>query len=70
MRDNEDAIKVFSVVQDQYIMAEGVPVAINQLAIHAVIDLYHIKNRIECFHKVLSLAQWHLKETRKKQNNG
>ena len=70
MRENEEAVRVFFVVQDQYIMAEGGPVAINHLAIHAAMDLYRVRNRIECFHKVLSLAQWHMKEIRKKQNDG
>jgi hypothetical protein len=40
-------------VQDQYIMGMGGAVAINQMAIHAAMDLYQIEDRKTCFEKVV-----------------
>ena len=68
--ENEDALRVFFMVQDQYIMSEGGPVAINHLAIHEAMRLLKIKNRLECFNKVRILANWWLKDIRERQANG
>lgn len=55
--ENEDAAQIYLVVQTQYIMGFNGPVALNQLAIHEAMKLYRIRNRRECFEKVLRLSQ-------------
>ena len=54
---NVDAEKIYMIVQDQYIMSMGGAVAVNQMAIHAAMDLYEIENRVACFEKVLMLCR-------------
>jgi hypothetical protein len=56
MNENEEAARIYMIVQNQFIMGSGGPVAINQLAIHEAMRLYKIQNRKECFEKVLALA--------------
>ncbi len=56
--ENEDALRVFFVVQNQLIMGFNGPVEINQQAIHEAMRLYRIRNRRECFEKVLTLSRW------------
>jgi hypothetical protein len=56
--DNADALKVFFMVQDQYIFVEGNPIAINHLAIHEAMRLLKIKNRLKCFNNVCRLSSW------------
>jgi len=51
-------------VQDQYIMGMGGAVAINQMAIHAAMDLYQIEDRITCFEKVVMVCRKILKDDR------
>ena len=57
---NIDALRIFSIVQGQFIMGIGGPVDINHLAIHAAMELYKIENRQKCFRKVLHLAHWRI----------
>ena len=56
--ENEDALNIFFVTQYQFIMGFNGPIDINQLAIHEAMKLYNIKNRKECFEKVMILSRW------------
>ena len=49
-------------VQDQYIVGMGGAVAINQLAIHAAMELYEIEDKKTCFEKVVMLTRVILKK--------
>jgi hypothetical protein len=55
-------------VQNQFIFGPGGPVDINHLAIHAAMDLFEIKNRQQCFEKVLRLARWWLERITEKSS--
>lgn len=60
MKENHDAVRVFFLTQNQLIMGPSGPVDINQLAVHAAIELYGIQDRQGCFEKVMRLSRWHL----------
>lgn len=62
LEENKDALDTFFMVQDQYIMAESGPIAINHLAIHEAMRLLKIKNRLKCFNKVCRLSHWWLEQ--------
>ena len=66
--ENQDAVNIFYLVQSQFIMGMNGPIAINQLAIHAAMDLYDIPNRRECFQKVIRLSRWYIDEMREKND--
>ena len=66
MPENIDALRIFNMVQNQFIMAMGGPIAINQTAIHPLMELYGIKDKKRCFEKVLKLAEVRLEEVNKK----
>lgn len=70
VEENKEALDVFFMVQDQYIMAEGGPVAINHLAIHEAMRLLKIKGRLKCFNKVRRLAGWWLKQQQQDREAG
>ena len=59
MEENFDAMKVWSLVQGQRIIAgmNGITVDINHIAIWEIIDRYEIDNPIICFEKVLRIAR-------------
>lgn len=48
----------------------GGPIAINQMAIHAAMDLFQIDNREECFDKVLNVYRTIIKEENAKLGAG
>ncbi len=62
LEENSDAIQIFFLIRYQLIMGPESPIDINHLAIHAAINLYGIRNRRECFEKVLTLCRWWLKK--------
>lgn len=67
MPGNEDAEKIYMVVQDQMILGGmGGPVAINHQAIHAALDLYDVVDKKTCFEKVVMVYRAVLKEDRAK----
>lgn len=68
LEENIDAYKIFRMVQYQFIMSVDGPVDINQLAIHAAIDLMGIKDRLTCFEKVIYLTRWWVNNIIKKRN--
>lgn len=68
--ENADALMIFFLVQNQFIMGANGPIDINHLAIHSAMDLYEVKDRRECFKKVLRLARWHINRIMEKNENG
>lgn len=67
--ENQEALRVFFMVQDQYIMSEGEPVAINHLAIHEAMRLLKIKDRLKCFNKVCKLSHWWLEQVQEQRDS-
>ena len=55
---NESALRVFSIVQNQFIMGPGGPVDINQLAVWEAIDRFGIPNAVSVFNRVMVLSRW------------
>lgn len=55
---------IYFLVRDQYIIAPGGVVALNQMAIHAAMELYEIDERTSCFEKVLKLYNYFIKKDR------
>jgi hypothetical protein len=53
---NVEALRIYNLVQDQFIMGMGGPVAINHMAVHSAMELEEVKERKACFRKVLALA--------------
>ena len=50
MPGNEDAERIYMAVQDQMILGGvGCAIAINQMAIHAAMDLYDVVDKQTCF---------------------
>jgi len=66
MPDTAEAHKIFNVVRNQLIVGMGGPVAVNQTAIHEAMRLYGVKNKLECFEKVMVLCRWWIKKLTKK----
>ena len=64
--ENEEALKIFRIVRNQLIVGPASVIDINHLAIHAAMDLYKVKNRKQCFEKVLHLANWWLEKIKEK----
>jgi len=56
MEENQDAAEIYFLVQNQLIMGLRGPIDINHLAIHEAMKLYRIRERRDCFEKVLRLA--------------
>ena len=70
MPGNEDAEKIYMVVQDQMILGGmGGQVAINQMAIHAAMDLYGVADRQACFEKVVMVYRAVLKDERERKGS-
>ena len=58
--ENEDAITLYSIVQNQWIMGSGGPVDINHLAVWEAIDRHPVVDTLETFKKILALSRWML----------
>jgi hypothetical protein len=65
-QENEDAERIFFLVRDQFIMGMNGPISISHEAIHEAMRLYRIKNRRDCFEKVLILSRWWIEKIREK----
>ena len=65
---NEDALRIFSMVQSQFIMGPSGPVDINHLAVWEAIDRLHIQNGPGVFMKVLDLSRWMIGRINEKQD--
>jgi hypothetical protein len=57
--ENEDAAAVYSQVRNQaiYVGMEAVPVDLDFKSVKIVMDFYDIKNKADCFQRVLKM--WH-----------
>jgi len=55
--ENEDAERIYLLVQDQIIMGMGGAVALNQMAIHEAMRLYDIANPQDTFEKVVAVGR-------------
>ena len=64
--ENLDAIKIFDSERYQLIMGQGGPVDMNHSVIFEAMRLYKIKNRQQCYEKVLTLGRWWVSECNKK----
>lgn len=53
-------------VQDQLIVGMGGAVALNQLAIHPVMDLYQVEDKASCFEKVVLVGREVIKAENRK----
>jgi hypothetical protein len=58
--ENEDAITLYSIVQNQWIMGSGGPVDINHIAVWEAIDRHPVRDGLETFKKILALSRWML----------
>ncbi len=68
--ENEEAEQIYFTVQDQFIMSGmGGPVALNQLAIYEAMKLYEIKDKQDCFEKVVILGRHFIKKQNDEARN-
>jgi hypothetical protein len=54
---NEDALRIFLIVKNQFIMGFNGPIELNHLAVDAAIKREGISS-YGCFEKVLTLGRW------------
>lgn len=67
LEENANAINIFFLVRTQLIInTDGYPIDIIHQAIHEAIKLYEIKNKKECFEKVLKMSIIWIKKMREK----
>jgi len=66
--ENEDAIKIYLLTRQQLIMGNNGPIDINHQAIHEAMSLYEIRDKQQCFEKVLFLSQEWLTRMREKES--
>lgn len=67
LEENQDAIKIFFLVRGQLIVgAEGYLIDIMHEPIHSAMRLHEIKNKKDCFEKVLKMSQIWLESVRTK----
>jgi len=67
--ENEDAITLYSIVQNQWIMGPGGPVDINHLAVWEAIDRHPVGDAMDTFKKILTLSRWMLKRINEKRED-
>ena len=60
LEENEAAIAIYSIVQNQWIIGPGGPVDINHLAVWEAIDRHRIADALGTFQKILTLSHWML----------
>lgn len=64
LEENTDAINIFFQVRDQYIMGNDGPIALMHGALHSQMELRKIKDREDCFDKVVFLSKYDLMKSR------
>jgi hypothetical protein len=69
IEENQDAAHIYFLVQNQLIMGPQYPIGINQLAVHEAMKLYRIRDRKECFEKVLRLSAYFIEKMRLTSEN-
>lgn len=62
--ENEDALMIYPIVADQYIVGMSGVIAINHEAVHRAMDLYEIEDKRTCFEKVLKLSRYFIAKSR------
>jgi len=67
--ENRDAVRIFSIVRNQYIMGMNGPISINHLAVWKAIEKYGIQKERETFEKIIRLSSWNLNEMMKKDED-
>jgi hypothetical protein len=68
LEENEEAISLYSVVQNQWIMGPGGPVDINHVAVWEAIDRCGAQDGSRTFRKILALSKWMLARINEKNN--
>lgn len=68
MEANAEAVEIFFITRGQLIMGPERAIDIMHEPIHRLIDMYEVKNKKECFEKVLIMANAWL--NRMGENNG
>jgi len=66
LEENANAISIFFQVRDQWIMGFDGPIALMHSAVHSQMELRGIKNKEQCFDKVMYLSKYDLKKSREK----
>ena len=74
MAENRDALRVFFIVRNQFIMGFNGPITLNHLAIDAAMERMGIKDRQDCFNRITqshsdkrpSLGNWWIDRIREK----
>ena len=56
MEENVDAVHIYLLVKNQFLMAFDGPIDINHVAIHEAMRLYKVEDPCNCFEKVVMLA--------------
>lgn len=71
MPGNEDAERIYFIVQDQILPHGGFSRSwtINHVAIHEAMKLYGVKDKVDCFEKVVSAYRAVAKEEIGKSGN-
>lgn len=66
LEENDDAIKIFYLTRNQLIIGDDGPIEIMHEPVHSAMKLHDIKNRKECFEKVLIMSHDWIKRLREK----
>jgi hypothetical protein len=69
MTENEDAIMLYSIVQNQWIMGAGGPVDINHLAVWEAIDRHRVADPLGTFRKIVILSRWMIERINERGNS-
>jgi len=56
MEENSKAVEIFYIVRKQLIMGPEGPIDIKHGPIHSMMELHNVKDKKECFEKVLTMA--------------
>ena len=67
--ENRDALKIFALIKNQYIMGMNGPIEINHVAVWKAIEKYAIERECETFEKVIRLSGWMLNRIKGKNEN-
>ena len=60
--ENEDAIKIYSLVHNQFIMGPRGPISLNHEPIHRAMELYEVEDKQGCFEKILKLSYYFMEK--------
>ena len=57
MPENLEAWKIYTICSGQLIVGSGGPIDISHDAVHKALDLYEVRNRRDCFERVVLIAR-------------